>query len=116
VASSQRPTLNAGQPAGPAVDIQNQVFDPNTGVLTFDFSESLPLGASTRPTVFVHAALFADGTSQGNADAVRRFKRDRVKKVEHLGLYIAALRVADKTTERSAMFAALDSEAKASVT
>jgi hypothetical protein len=173
-------TLKAGQRADPAVDIQNQVFDPNTGVLIFDLvnhslsalptftyevryvnpdgdpvsgnlhsedfagmtawieavqsvglsthvpEETLPippggrrtfteeLGAgSTKPTVFVHAALFADGTSHGNAEAVRQFKRDRVKKVEHLGLYIAALRIADKATERSAMFAALDSEANA---
>jgi len=172
-------TLKAGQRAGPAVDIQNQVFDPNTGVLTFDmvnhslvalptfsyemryinpdgdpihgaihsedyagmtawteavqsvglsvyhpgmlpippggyrtFTEELGVG-STKPVVNVYAALFSDGTGYGNAEAVRQFKRDRVKKVEHLGLYIAALRIADKATERSAIFAALDSEANA---
>ena len=181
VASSQQPTLKAGQRASPAVDIQNQVFDPNTGALTFDLvnhslsalptftygvryvnrdgdpvsgnlhsedsagmtawieavqsvglsthvpEETLPippggrrtftekLGAgSSRPTAFVHAALFADGpTTLTGIGSWRQFKRERVKKVEQLGLYIAALRVADKATEQSAMFAALDSEANA---
>jgi hypothetical protein len=76
------------------------------------FQEDLGAG-STGPTVVVIAALFADGTSLGRAEAVRQFKRQRVEAVEQLGLYLAVLHVADKAAERADVFAALDAEADA---
>ena len=76
------------------------------------FTEDLPVG-STLPTVAVHAALFADDTSHGKAEAVQEFKRGRVKAVEHLGMLLAVLRKADKKAEPADVFAVLDAEAAA---
>ena len=76
------------------------------------FSEDVGSG-STVNTITVVAALFADGTSLGQAEPVRQLRRPRVERIEHLGLYVAALRSADKKAQREDVFAALDAEADA---
>ena len=98
------PMLEAVAAVGLSTNIPDEALPRQT------FQEELGVG-STAPTVGLLAALFADGTSFGDAEAVRQFKRDRVKKVEHLGQYLAALRIAEKATNSADVFAALDTEA-----
>jgi hypothetical protein len=103
------PMLEAVAAAGLSTHVPEEAL-PLTGRQTFQ--EELGVG-STAPTVRVQVALFADGTSFGSVEAIREFKRERVKKVEHLGLYLAALRIAEKSTKSADVFAALDTEADA---
>jgi hypothetical protein len=173
-------TVGAG-----SVDVQNQLFDPETGTITFDIvndssvpltaytyevrftrnsgeevvhqksedfagtaqlpsaapgdlsitvpEELLPIPAKGRRTIrenlrapdpgleagdpsvravaSIRGALFADGDSFGVAETVKRIKQTRVDRAEKLGAYVAALKAADRASERDEVLRSLASEA-----